>query len=90
MKIEDHRLVRSKERIEIAIRQSVRMLRVRFEFEEIDYINEPDFDIREFLSQQHGCRQGLLSRYVAGRSEDHVGFAPLIGTRPIPDSYGLR
>src|SRR5271166_5293436 len=42
VEIEDHRLMLGKQGCELAVRQPVRMLRVRHQLEQIHYIDEPD------------------------------------------------
>src|SRR5579871_842839 len=52
VKIEHDGFIDCEERIEIAIRESVRMLTGRLQLEEIHDVNETDFKVREFFAQQ--------------------------------------
>ena len=65
------------------------MLRARLEFEKIDYIDEPDLDVRKLLPKQRGGCQGLLGRNVARRGHDYIGFAGFVVAGPVPDADAL-
>ena len=49
MEVEDDRFVRGKQAVEVAVTQTVRMLSVRLQLEQVNHIDEADFQIREFM-----------------------------------------
>ena len=51
MKVENDRPIRSKERLELAVCQTVRVLCIRDQLEQIYYVHEPDFDVRQVLAE---------------------------------------
>src|SRR5579871_5490501 len=82
MEIEDDRLVRREQGVEVLIGKSVRMLRAGLEFEKIDHVDEANLEVGEFLAQQNGRGQSLLSGNIAGRRKNHIRLAAPIVTRP--------
>ena len=89
VEVEDDRLVGSEQRIEIRIRQPVRMFRARLQLEKVDHVDETDLQVREFLAQQRRCGERLLCRDIAGGSHDQVRLATLVVTGPVPDADAL-
>ena len=86
MEIKDNRFVGREERIEISIRQAMWMFAARLQLEQINHVNESDFQIRESFSKK--CRRGqcFLRRDVAGSSKDNIRFVTFIIAGPIPDA----
>ena len=74
--------------IEVAVGQSVRMLRRRLELEQIDDVDEPDLQIRELLPQKGGCGQRFRRDHIPCARDDDIGLDVLIraGPRPDPDA----
>ena len=89
MKVKDDWFVDGEERIEILIRQAVRMFRARLQLEKINYIDVTDLEIREFFSQQRNGRQCFLRWYITSRSHHHIWFAALIVTCLTPGANPL-
>src|SRR6516225_4774965 len=71
VEIENNGLINSKERIEISIRQSVRMFRARLKPEKINDVDVTNLEIGKLLAQQHNGCQSFLCRYVARRGHHH-------------------
>src|SRR5579864_358080 len=86
MKIKDNRFVSREERIEIAIRQAMWMFAARLQLEQVNHVNESDFQIRKSFSKKCRRRQCFLRRDVAGSSEDNIRFVTFIIAGPIPDT----
>ena len=77
VKIENHRLVPSKQRIEIAIGQPVRVLRIVLQAEQINDVHKADLEVREMLSENGDGSQCLLRQNVACAGDDDVRFCTL-------------
>ena len=82
-------LSRREQRVEVAVGQSVRMLRRRLELEQIDHVDEPDLQIRELLAQDGGCGQRFRRDHIARARDDDVGFDVLVRAGPGPDPDAL-
>src|SRR5579864_1242885 len=65
------------------------MLARGLQFEEINHINESDLEVRKFLTQQRGRRQGLLRWNVSGGSHHEIRLAALVIAGPIPNANAL-
>ena len=59
------------------------------EAEEIDYVDEADFQLRAVLAQDGGCGEGFGGGDVTGAGEDDVGFGAGVGGGPVPDADAL-
>src|ERR1700733_4382695 len=90
MKVEDNRLVNGKQRIEIAIRKSVRMFALRHKPEKVDDVHETDFQITEALLQNCNRRERLHGCDIPGAGHHHIGIAAVIAGGPVPnaDAFG--
>src|ERR1700757_335061 len=86
VKVKDDRLINSKERIKVRIRQAVRMLGAWLQLEQIDNVNESDLQIRKSFPQQGGRGQCFLSGDIACGGENNIRFLAFIVTGPIPDT----
>jgi hypothetical protein len=51
VEIENHRAVHREQGIEVAVAQTVRMLRVGLQLEQVHHVNEADLDVGELLAQ---------------------------------------
>src|SRR5262249_60480830 len=89
MEVENDRLIYREQRVKVRIRQSVRMFCTGLHLEKIDNVNETNLDVREFLSQQHGCGERLLRGYVPCTCHHDVRFDTLVINRPIPNDDTL-
>src|SRR6478736_5735244 len=86
VEVEDHGLVRCENRLELAVCQSMWVLRIRHQLCQVSDIHKPDLCVGQVLAQQCGGGQGLHRRYVAATRHHDIGFDTLIITGPIPDS----
>src|SRR5438105_4938677 len=89
VEVEDDRLIGREERIEIPIRQSMRMFGVWHQTEQVDYIDEPDLEVGELLPQKSDGGESFLCWDVTATDDDCVGFRAFICTRPLPDAQTL-
>src|SRR5271166_3725063 len=64
VEVENNRLVDREQRIVIQIRQPVGMFGAWLQLEQVDDVDEPDFQVRKLLSQKNGCGQCLLCWYI--------------------------
>jgi len=69
VEVENDGLVGGEQRIEIRIRQTVRMLAARLHLEKVHHVDETDLQIGKLLAEQYRCGEGFLRRDVAGGSE---------------------
>ena len=86
---EDDRLIDAEHRIEIPVRDSMRMLRRRLQSHEIDHVDDANLDVREVLTKQIHGSQSLESRHIASASHDRVRLTSLIGAGPRPDADSI-
>ena len=89
VEVEDHRLVRGEQRLELPVRHAVRMLGVRHEPDQVHHVDEPDLQVGQMLAEQRGGGQRLHRRHVAATRHDHVGLGALVVARPVPDAGAL-
>ena len=59
VEVEDHRLVEREERVEFAVGQAVRMLALGHQAEEIDDVDEADFQVGAAFAQDCDSGEGL-------------------------------
>ena len=83
---EDHRPIRGEDRVELFIRESVRMLARRLEAQQIDDVDDAHVHIGEFGSQDGHRREHFQRRYVARAREHHVGIVTWVPRSPVPDA----
>src|SRR5208337_221686 len=55
VEVEDDWLVNREQRIEVPVRQPMRMFRVRFQLEQIYYVDETDPKVGKLLAQENRC-----------------------------------
>src|SRR3954451_3642657 len=65
MEVEDHWLVGSKQTVEFPFCGTVRVLARRLYLVQVNHINETHLQVRQMFTQEGGCTQCLLGRYVA-------------------------
>nr|POE99400.1 hypothetical protein CFP56_52792 [Quercus suber] len=89
VEVEHHRLVVGEDGGILLVCESVWMIAVRDELEEIHHVDEPNLEIGEIFTQKGGRRKRFLSRCVTTASHYDVWF--LVGVRrsPIPDTNAL-
>lgn len=66
--------------------QAVGVVAVWHELEEVDDVDEADFQLGEVLAQESGGGQGLLRWDVAAACHDEVGFGARVVGGPVPDA----
>ena len=89
VEVEDNRLVRGEQAVELAVGRSVRMLGRRLQLEQIHHIDEAELQIRRPLAQDGRCRQRLHGGHVAAGRQHDIRFLARIGARPRPDAKAL-
>ena len=62
---------------------------LRLQLEQVDDVDETDFEFRKVLPEQSGRRQGFHGGDVARAGHHDVGFTPLVVAGPIPDADAL-
>src|ERR1043165_5539493 len=65
MEVEDNGLVDCKQTVEIAIAQTVRVFPVRLQPEQVDYIDESNFEVGKLRPQQSSSCQRFLSGNIS-------------------------
>ena len=89
MKVENDRLIDGEQAVKVPVGQAVEVFGLRLQLEQVDDVDETDFDFGKVLPEQGGRRQGLHGRDVARAGHHHVGFIPLVVAGPIPDPNAL-
>lgn len=59
------------------------------ELEEVDDVDEADFEVGDMFAEEGDGCESLEGRYVAARGEDNVGVTALVVRGPVPDSDTL-
>jgi hypothetical protein len=85
VEVEDDGLVVGEDRVELVIGQSVGMVLVAGQLEQVDNIDESDLEIGKVSSQQGSGGERFLGDDVTTRSHDHIGLFIGAGTGPFPD-----
>src|SRR5690606_8421465 len=83
---EDDRLVGGEQAVVLEVGHAVRVLPAGQQPGEVHDVDHPDRQLRQVTAQQVGGGQHLLGRHVAGARQDDVGFAAVLGARPVPDA----
>jgi len=67
----------------------MRVFRAWLQLEQVNHVNESNFQVRESFPEQ--CRRGqcFLGGNIAGSSKNNIGFLAFIITGPIPDTDTL-
>ena len=86
---EYNRLILGKQRVELGIRQTVRVLGMRLELHKIDDVDESDLYLGHFLAEYRDRRERLEGRGIAAASEHYVRLFALVVARPFPNAYAL-
>ena len=87
---EHDRLVLGEERIEVLVRQAMRVLALRLQFHQVDDVDDPDLQRREMLPKQIHRGQRLQRGHVTAASHHHIRLASLVVAGPFPDSDAGR
>ena len=83
---ENDRLIGGKQRIEILIAQSMRMLGLRLDGHQIDDIDHAHLQVRKILAQHAHCGQCLQRRDITGAGHYYVRLAADVVAGPFPDT----
>src|ERR1700678_325453 len=86
VEIEDHWFVLGEQAVKVSIAQTMRMLALGQESEQIDDINETNFQIRKFVAQKLIGGQCFLGGNVASACKHNIRFAAFVIARPSPDA----
>ena len=89
VKVKHDRSIDRKQGIKVPVRQAVRVLGFRYQFEQVHDVDEANFELGEGLLQQDAGGQGFLGGDVAAAGQHHVGFFALVGAGPVPDAKSL-
>ena len=86
VKGEDDRLVRGEQRIEIPVREPVRVLGRRLQRHQIDDVDHAHLDLGQMPAHELDRGQRLQGRHVAAAGHHHVGLAAAVVAGPLPDA----
>jgi len=86
---EDDRPVHGEKRVELGVRQPVRVLARRLQPHQVDDVDHTHPQLGEVLTQQVHRGEGLQRRYVAGAGQHDVGPAVVVAG-PVPDADASR
>src|SRR5260370_17398757 len=86
---EDYRRLVGEDAAELLFVESMRMVVVRLQGEQIDDVHHAHAQVGRFLAQQPGGRHHLLSGDVSGRPQDYVRLSNFISP-PAPTTSPLR
>src|SRR6185436_5998052 len=81
---EDDRTVGGEQRVELLVRQAVRVLARRLQAHQVHHVDDAYREFGQVLVEQVGGGEYLQGRYVAGAGQHHVGVLDC-GTGPVPD-----
>ena len=54
---------------------------------QIHHVDHADLQVRQILSQEVDCGEGLKRRNISAARHHHVRFAALIAAGPLPDAH---
>src|SRR4029077_13280179 len=83
---EDDGLVRSEQRVEIVIREAMRMLALRLELHEIYDVDDTHLQVGRVMPEEIDGSQSLQCRHVSAASHHDVGLLATVVASPFPDS----
>ena len=89
MECKDDGLILGKQCVIIHIGQTVRMLIMRLQLHQVDYIDETDLDLRHIVTKDGNCCQRFLGRSITAASQYNIRLLTLIVACPIPDTDTL-
>ncbi len=85
MKSEDDRLVRGEERIEIGIREPMRVLTRRLQLHQIHDIDDAHLQLGRVPTYQINGRQRFQRRHVAAAGHHHIRLIAPVIAGPLPN-----
>lgn len=86
VKVENTRYVICKDGLVLMCLETMRMLRVINEFEQVDYVYEADFEVGEVCAEEGGGGEGFVRRHVAAGGHYNVWFSAAVVAGPLPDA----
>src|ERR1051325_9106605 len=86
MESEDDWLVCGEQRVELVIREAVRMLTGRLQLHQIHDVNDTHLEVRSILTEEVDGSQSLKCRHVTATNHDDVRIAATIVAGPLPDT----
>lgn len=89
VEVEDDGPVGRKDRVKLVVSQTVRVVLVAGQLEQVDDIDESNLDVGQVLSQKRGRCEGFLGDDITARSHDDIGFFVRTGACPFPDTETL-
>ena len=90
VKRKDDRFVRCEQRVEVAIRQPMRVLGHRLQLHQVHHVNHADLQLRRVLTQQFNRGQRLQRGHVATARHHHVRPTVAVIAGPFPDAKAGR
>src|SRR6266478_7410504 len=82
----DDRLVGREDRVELIVRETVRMFGGGLDRHQVDHVDHPDLDVGKILAKQVNRGQCFEGRNIARARHHHVRFDISVGGRPLPDA----
>src|SRR5258705_9275799 len=89
MERENDRLIRGKQRVELFVGKTVRVLALRLKSHQIHSVDDANLQIGKALAQDVDSGKGLERRNVSGTGHYDIGFSSLIRAGPVPDTNSL-
>src|SRR4030095_6913444 len=86
MEGEDDWLICGEQRVEIVVREAMRMLARRLQLHEIHYVDNTYLQFGRVASEKVDGSQRLQCRHVAAANHYNVGLLATIVAGPLPDS----
>src|SRR6201993_4523873 len=86
MEGEDDWLIRSEQRVEIVIREAMRMLGRRLQLHEIKDVDNPHLQFGRITPEKVDGGQSLQCRHVSAANHNNVGLLATVVAGPLPDS----
>src|SRR4029450_12247635 len=86
MEGKDDRLVGGEQRVEIVIREAMRVLARGLQRHEIDYVDDAYLQIGSVPSKEVDSGKGLQRRHVTAARHHDIGLAALVVAGPLPDA----
>lgn len=90
MEVEYHRLVSREQRVPIAVGETVGMVRVVDQLEQVDHVDTTNLELGEVLEEKIDGGEGLAGRDVATAGHDDVGLLAGVGAELRPDADTFR
>jgi len=86
MEVEDNRFIVSEDCFVFAVCEAVGVIFARDELEEVDHVDEADFERGKEFAEKSGSGKSLVCRDITAGCHNYVGFSIGVGRGPFPDS----